>query len=174
MARRTHGFVRGRGARRETVWFQFVPILGGLAAGASSLGFTLNAAALALRPFTVVRTRGIFHVRSDQAAASEVYAASLGLAVVSEQATAIGITAVPTPYTDMGSDLFFVYEQVVSSLRFVNSTGFTDPSGLTIQFDSKAMREVDIGQDIAVTTEALAAGNGVDTVLGFRMLVKVH
>ena len=76
----------------------------------AALVASLNATALALRPFTIVRTRGTLAVYSDQVIASETARSAMGLAVVSDQAAAVGITAVPTPITDQDSDLFFVYE----------------------------------------------------------------
>jgi len=39
-------------------------------------------------------------VRSDQFVATEGYEIAIGMAVVSDQALAIGVTAVPTPFTD--------------------------------------------------------------------------
>ena len=50
-------------------------------------------------------------VESDQSAATELFIGNLGLAVVSDQATAVGVTAVPTPATDRGSDLWFLIEE---------------------------------------------------------------
>ena len=56
----------------------------------------LSAIGLALRPFTLIRVRGIFTIASDQSAATETQVGALGVAVVSEQAASIGVTAVPT------------------------------------------------------------------------------
>ena len=109
MARRRE-FVRGAAAisqKRLTSWFQFVPTQVSLTAAGGTIIFSLNAAALALRPFTVVRTRFKYMVISDQAAAIEIQAGAIGMAVVSDQSVAVGVTAVPTPITDMGSDLWF-------------------------------------------------------------------
>ncbi len=51
-----------RGPKRVSTWFQFLPVDTTIASGAATVFFTLNAAALALRPFTVVRTYFIYHV----------------------------------------------------------------------------------------------------------------
>ncbi len=98
---------RSRGApRRKSLWLDFASIFvdrAALAAASVSLVSSLNAAALALRPFTIVRTRGLLIVQSDQVAATEQPFGALGLSVVTDQASAIGISAVPTPITDAGS-----------------------------------------------------------------------
>ena len=109
MARRD--FRRGAVAirkSRETTWFQFQPLEVATVAGGIIM-FSLNAAALALRPFTIVRSRFEVALRSDIAGGSEIQRAAYGIAVVSDQALAVGVTAVPTPITDMGSNLWLLH-----------------------------------------------------------------
>ena len=171
MARR-RDFVRGASAirqRRLTTWFQFAPVATSLAAlNTLVLVFSLNAAALALRPFTIVRTRFELELRSDQAAAIENQAAAMGIAVVTDQASAVGVTAVPTPITEMGSN-----EWLALQLMYADESNLTDRtrSGSRYTVDSKAMRKVEVGQDVIVVVEnALAAGSTV--TVGGRMLIK--
>jgi len=172
--RRSNRIVRGGRLRRETRWLGAIPVLTGLSAASTAvLSHVLTTEEKALLPFTVVRTRGIFHIFSDQLAASEQYVASLGMAVVSDQAVSIGVTAVPTPATDRNSDMFFVYETLMGALRFSTAAGFRD-IGQLMQFDSKAMRKVEEGQDIAITQETEAISSGANVTVGFRMLVKLH
>ncbi len=99
---RKSGFImRGGGMKRETRWLDLPPSSTGLAAAsAEALILQLTTAERALLPFTVVRTRGMFFVSSDQQAASEFYQVALGAAVVSFQAATIGVTAVPVPDDD--------------------------------------------------------------------------
>jgi len=163
--------VRPRSSPRQTSWFEFVPAIATLTASGGTIFFSLNAAALALRPFTVVRTRFLSYIFSDQVAADETQLGAVGVAVVSDQASAIGVTAVPTPITDMGSDLWFVH-QVVMSAGTASSSGGN--RGLGYPIDSKAMRKVDIGQDIVVVAELSASGSGFNLMVGGRMLVKIN
>ncbi len=135
--------------------------------------FSLNAAALALRPFTVVRTRGILFGRSDQTAASENWGGAMGIAVVSDQASAVGITALPTPVTDFGSDLWFMLLQQQGRFDLKSAVGVLE-SGRTVDIESKAMRKVDVGQDIVVVIETTSFNLSWSTSLGFRMLIKLH
>jgi len=166
--------LRGGSMRRETSWldFPFAQTTIAAASTAALLG-SFTASALALRPFTIVRTRGILQCSSDQQAASEAWGLSYGLAVVSEQASAIGITAVPTPITDQSSDLFFVYESLYGRFQFQNATG-TIESGAFKEWDSKAMRKVNDSEDLVVVAETPAFVGSALIIDGFRMLVKLH
>ena len=175
MARR---FTRSRGRsgapRRESVWL-FIPTseINLAAASTAVLAFSLNAAALAIRPFTIVRTRLAWHTRSDQNAATELWGSSLGFAIVSDQASAIGVTAVPTPITDQGSDLFFVYEENYGAELVATVVGFTDV-GRRVVVDSKAMRRVNDDEDMVVTMENTAFTPSGANIIGGRVLIKLH
>ncbi len=173
MARRRE-FVRGAAAithRRLTSWFEFAPVAVSMDGVGGTIIFSLNAAALALRPFTIVRSRFEIDLRSDQAAAIELQRVGLGMAVVSDQASGVGVTAVPTPITDMASDLWFVYQLIYADES--NLTDRTRPS-TKMAIDSKAMRKVDIGQDLVIVGEASGLSNGTILTVGGRMLVKVN
>ncbi len=172
-SRRGGRVFRGGRMVRESVWFTGPLVVTTIAAaGTSVLVSSLNAAALALRPFTLVRTRGILQLRSDQEAASESAMFSYGQCVVSDQASAIGITAIPTPATDRSSDLWYVFETLVHRLS-VTPAG-TGPSYIFSQFDSKAMRKVEDGEDLVVVTEAETASSGGILTQAFRQLIKLH
>ncbi len=162
-----------QGQRRETVWLDVAASDNTLAAsGTQVLINSLNATALALRPFTVVRTRGTWLVTSDQNAATESYFGNLGYAVVSQQAEAIGIGAIPTPATERGSDLFFVLETWPGFLRFGSAIG--SHSEMPREYDSRAMRKVNDDQDIVVVIEAGIGGSGIDVQNVGRFLLKLH
>ncbi len=173
--RRSGRVFRGGKSRRETMWIGVATTentLGG--APTAVLANSLNAAALALRPFTIVRVRGMIYVRSDQTAANQTYGVSLGYAVVSAQAEAIGITALPTPLTDHGSDLFFVYEQLFGGMQIGSGAGTGVPVhiGAFKDFDSRAMRKVNDDQDLVVVQENEIAGLVVTH--SARLLIKLH
>jgi len=173
MARRRE-FARGAAAishARKTTWIGFIPITSTLTALGGTLYFTLNAAALALRPFTIVRTRFELAMSSDQAAAQEDQTASFGLAVVSDQAASLGVTALPTPTTDAASSMWFVHKWLYGD----ESSLADNPKQMAkYTVDSKAMRKVEVGQDIAVLAEFVAVGAGLTMLVGGRILVKLH
>ncbi len=173
---RAGGFIRGGKSRRETFWVGIAETTTVLAVGTPVLFTGFGADTLALRPFTIIRTRGTLQLSTDQQAGSEVTCAAMGIAVVSDQALAVGVTAVPTPIAEKGSDLWFVFEAMCSRMLFGSDTGFNDGSGVTRDFDSRAMRKVEDGQDIALVKEASGASGftgGRMTKVG-RMLIKFH
>ena len=165
---------RGRDRKvGDTLWFDWVFTSTALGAGSTAaLTHSLSAGALALRPFTILRTRGYWHVRSDQISAAETWGATLGMAVVTEQAVAVGVTAVPTPATDMGSDSFFLHQMVLGFFAFTTGAAYIE-SGKGMEFDSKAMRRVEDGSDIITVIETPSTvGSGI-VQFGARMLIKV-
>jgi len=172
------GFIRRSGGRvRETLWIGGAPFIVSLTAVNSvNLITNLNATALALRPFTVVRTRGQLNVRSDQAGASEAYGCSYGKAIVSEQAEAAGVASVPTPTLDSDSDLWFVYEMMLATIQLGTAVAFDGHAGVQRIVDAKAMRKVEDGQQlIGVVEGAGGAAGGGCIIAGFvRTLVKLH
>ncbi len=170
---RSRTFVRGGVARRETQWISIPAAFDTLAASAAAvLSSSLNAVALALRPFTVVRTHLNLLVISDQGGASEFYIGNVGFAVVSDQAVAIGISAVPTPATDLGSDLWFLHSSWMGQFERGDTTGFKEDAGKDI--DSKAMRKVNADQDIVIVKEAGIGSSGCIVGTVGRMLIKLH
>ncbi len=176
MARKS-GFVRRHGVmRRETTWLGGVISRTSQVADGATLLTSLNAAALALRPFTVIRTRGVIMVKSDQVAASEPFQIFFGKAVVSDQSSAIGITAIPTPDTDSGSDLFFVFEVLTGEFQFAAGVGIASTGAIHRVIDSKAMRKIQDGQDLisVIESPSSATTEGSTTSIFTRTLVKLH
>jgi len=170
---RAGGFIRGGRSRRESLWLAVAPSETILTAPGGTISNTLNAAGLALRPFTIVRTRLYADVSSDQVAATEHQFTAVGFCVVSDQATAIGVTAVPTPVTDLGSDLWFMHQWLSSEITVVSAVGLAQISE-QFQFDSRAMRKVEEGQDVVLVKEVSALGGGASVFTAGRMLVKLH
>ena len=141
-----------------------------LAANTVVLAQSANAADLAeFSPGTIVRTRGNLWIASDQASASEEPFGAIGFAVVSEQANAAGVASVPNPISNESSDLWFTYE----TFQGYFATG----QGVTWQrysFDSKAMRKFGPNEAIVVVIANAHATMGLEFILKFRMLFKLH
>jgi len=95
---------------------------------------------------------------------------------VSDEAVAIGVTAVPTPESSPSSDLFFVYEAILNSLQLGTAVAFLDPVGETRIIDSKAMRKVEVGQDMISVAESCAVSgfSGAHLLAYVRTLIKLH
>jgi len=160
--------------RRSTSWLD-IPIVGtNVAGGGAAILASLTAAELAKRPFTVVRTHLEVLYTSDQTAAQEVQLGAIGMCVVSDQANAIGVTAVPTPSTDLSSDLWFLHQVMMNEFLFATAVGFEDPSGRLFSIDSKAMRKVNDDQDVLIVAENTAASFGATYNIGGRLMIKEH
>ncbi len=112
-------------------------------------------------------------IRSDQATADEDQRVAWGACVVSDQASAAGVTAVPTPITDDGSDLWFAHLYMFSGFEFISGVGAL-LRGTQYSLDSKAMRKVDVGQDLLTVVEMDASSSGTVIIQASRMLLKLH
>ncbi len=143
-----------------------------LAAGTSVLDSTFQAGAPGL---TIMRTRGHIAVMTDQAAAAqEDQIGAVGFAVASDQAVAVGVGSLPTPYTDQDSELWFAFQYFVNRTR-IDSASVHSPSGLQIfPFDSKAMRKMATGETLIVVVENGAATHGLVYMLNYSVLLKVE
>jgi len=173
MARKS-GFVRRNGVmRREMIWLDNTVSQTTLPAASNVvLVATLNAAALLLRPFTIVRTRGVIAAKSDQQGANEDFQVGYGQIVTTDVAAGVGITAIPTPESEAASD-WLVYEWIMGSFGFVSGIGIFNPIMERV-IDSKAMRKVDIGDDLCTVVEASAISLGVVITEFTRTLIKLH
>ena len=174
MARNRTFVSRGQArSRRETSWLSIDPDIQALDASAA-ITHVMTAAELAKRPFTVVRTRMTVMISTDQLAADEQQIGAVGLAIVSSQAVLIGVTAVPTPITDLASDKWFVHQPLISDFIFATAAGFDSDGGHIYEIDSKAMRKVNDDEEIIVVAEALGVGSGVLVSTVGRLLIKEH
>ncbi len=162
-----------RAPRREMVWFG-----NGLATGTTSAGntllSTLNAAALALRPFTVVRTRLTILIQSDQSATSEAVQGVYSRQVVKETAAAIGVSAIPGGVDEPDAD-FYVYQPLMFNFEFSTAAGEELLIGHANYWhvDSKSMRKVGIDETIVGVLDLRTALGTIIAIEG-RSLVKLH
>ncbi len=171
IARRSGLVLRGGRNVRQNIWFQTTTSVVTIAAGSTAtLGFQLSAAALALRPFTVVRHRLSWHCRADVVTGGENWGGAVGGCVVSDQATAIGVTAIPTPITDQASDLWYLYAEQYG--RFGGTQ--VEEVGRFQVIDSKAMRKVEDGEDLLLVFETPSFVNSMVSAIGGRALIKLH
>ena len=167
-------FMRGGRSVRETLWLGIPEIrIVNVSANAATFVAALSAGALALRPFTIVRSLIHWGVRSDQTGASENFASALGVCVVSDQSAAIGVTAIPTPFTDIGLDLWLLHAMITGRFEFVSGVGFEANSLEQKTVESRAMRKVEDGQDVAIVLENDATSTGTTNWTAGRMLVKL-
>ncbi len=173
MARRgNHSRSFSRPAPRTKIWIGTGAGLTALPASTEVLVGVLNAAALALRPFTILRTHLLLHYFSDQIAATETVRASYGLQVVRQSASAVGISAVPAPTAEIDSD-WFVWQAMADRMTFQTGSGYEGAFGWQYKVDSKAMRKVGPDDDIVIVASQDAAFGATVQDQG-RMLIQLH
>ncbi len=166
------GRVAVRAPKRTMVWIGANGGISTIAAGTNTLIASLNAAALAVRPFTIVRTRIECALMSDQAAVTETPTGQFGIIVVSEQAIAIGATAIPNPTDDADGD-WHVHQPVLNRFVFLSAVGVDQSiGGIVRTIDSKAMRRVGINKDLAFMFD-MGVPVGGDFWFSGRFLVKL-
>ena len=172
---RSQRFARGAAGRsqaRQTSWIDLPFGSTTLAGGGVALVASLTAAGLAKRPFTVERTHLFLQVTSDQLAADEFVFGAAGWCVVSDQALAIGVTAVPTPVTDQDSALWFLHMAYGVEFALSTAVGFDGNGGHQYQIDSKAKRKVGVGQDLIFVLENASISFGSLVRTSARILIK--
>ncbi len=176
MARRqTANLRRPAKSTRLNKWFFISVPVTTIAANALSLVASLNAEGLDDVPFTIVRTRGIFTIWSDQTAAAEAPRGIMSMIVVQNTAILIGSSAIPDPLNEPDAD-FFVYQplQVQPLGQVGDGSTFAEVSQTQYTIDSKAMRKVDTQQDVAIMVRNSSATFGMNIAFQGRFLVKLH
>jgi len=173
IARRSGLVLRGGRNIRQTLWGDVTGTATTIVGVSTAVLLNVTGAAfLALRPWTIVRARGFTALASDQAGAVEQQAAGFGIAVVSDQAVAIGITALPTPVTDKDSDLWQTYLTTMSEA----SQSTSGSGGRNAEYDSRAMRKVEEGAQLVfvVESEITPLTSGLIFRHTARILIKLH
>ena len=171
MARSFSRAPRARGAKKHTDWGASSALTVGIAVPAAS--------AVLLEVFvptgageTLVRTRGMFGWATDNASGSESQLGAFGIGVVSEQASSVGITAVPHPGTDAGWGGWLYHSYWFSSSVQLSAVGLMPDMMHTIEIDSKAMRKVGENERIVIVVENTAASHGISFFHSVRLLSK--
>ena len=168
---RSRGFPsRQRRPRRNTSWVAAASgIVQRTSSGSTLFGFGGQAVVDGL---TIMRTRGHLGIYlSAGAAALDGFDGAVGLAIVSENAFGVGITAVPTPITDEAWDGWFWFSHF--SVKVPSANNFAgNASSIQIPVDSKAMRKIKNTDTIIAVLEATEVGGAtVNMSLQTRMLV---
>ena len=168
-------FSRSFGVRppaRTSIWLGWNIAATTLTGSSKQVIASLNAGGLALRPFTIVRSRIDVRYESDQAAVSEKPTGAVGFGVFNDTAVALGPTGVPGPFSTTEGD-WFIYQPLMIHFQFLSSISFDANASQHYTIDSKAMRKVGQDDDIAMVTEMNTASGAVIASVG-RILVKLH
>ena len=174
MARSFTRHVRGRPVSvRQNLWL-FTDIDEGVVTPDSiALVGQLNAAALALRPFTIVRTHTLVRWVSDQSAVSESARAVFGKLVITDEAAAVGVTAIPGPVLNADAS-WFVWQAMAFQFLFSSGVGVDAQNGTNYFIDSKAMRKVGPNDTVVSVVENVDDAHGGSFQAVGRFLIKLH
>ena len=124
-------------------------------------------------PVTIVRTRGQFDAFLTSASTpGDGYQGAIGIGIVSSPAFAIGITAMPTPLTEVEWDGWLYH-------RFFGAhnpkVDVSDAAGVSIEVDSKAMRKWGDAVTLFAAIEVVEIGTAVLNVFfDSRVLIKIN
>ncbi len=161
------GFTRTRSYRPSGVW-----------AGLVNNAVTVPAStALLLASFTpspsfmetVRRTHISLLFSSDQNVASENVVGAIGAGVFTDHAIAIGAASLPDPVTDVGDDIWFMFQGLHSRFSFSAGGGIAETAGSLYEIDSKAMRKVPNGKSVAIIIANASATAGAVVQLTTRI-----
>ena len=134
---------------------------------------SLNAGALALWPFTVVRSRWQVLWASDALVTEDPFGA-VGQIVISEEVSAAGVASIPDPISNSDGD-WQVYQPLIHLSKLVGvAADYSSPAGTQYTVDSKAMRKVGPNKDLVIVVANANAADGADIHVVGRTLVKLH
>ncbi len=165
---RARGFTRPppRRARLASQWdFAGDSVLTTLIPGASTIpfGFAANT------DITLLRSHLSVWIQTDQTAALEEQMVAVGLIIVSDKAFALGVTAVPLPFTN-GTDDGWVLHKSIYQASAGSLNGMTPP---VTYVDSKGMRKFQDGETLALVIENHHATFSATVVASLRVLTKL-
>jgi len=168
MARARSGFRGHRGGgHRLTEWSSL------LDAGFTSVaatGATLISSVGFEDPGTIIRSRGSITVLPATFAADSNPVGAFGVGLVTAEALAIGITALPHPYRDADWGGWMVWQPFAFKWEFGDATGFSR-GDWTYDIDSKAMRKV--SPSTAMVFVAESQSGAFDIHESVRLLLKL-
>jgi len=163
------------GSRRRTGWEEGPGTQTPFSVSASGSQILGNGQTFLLDGITVVRLRGFIELNLAGAAsaAGNGFNGAIGIGVVTDAAFAVGITAVPTPITEIAWEGWMFHQ--FFSLHVGDATAQDrSPNVLRFDFDSKAMRKVGADETIMAVIEMTEVGTEVlKGELGSRMLLKL-
>ncbi len=160
---------RGNNSRsaRLTEW-------GGLAdqgfVAVASTGATIVSSIAFEDPGTLIRSRGSIGVHPTDFTADGNVVGAFGAGIVSFEAAAIGVTAVPHPYRDSDWGGWMIWESYQFRLEHDSNIGKFMPT-IRIPIDSKAMRKVGPNEVIVFVAESQEGAYQINETV--RLLLKL-
>ena len=158
-----------RGPKRLTQWVG--PADQGYIALPSAAGSVLIANLPFEEPTTIVRTRGVVSVRITAYGLDVDVHGAFGIGIVSAEALAVGVTAMPTPLRDADWGGWFVWRSFAFHWEFQSAAGERMAS-YEMEIDSKAMRKITPNEALVVVAES-GSSQIIQLYDGTRHLLKL-
>ncbi len=159
MAFRSQGrHARAGGPRRKTAWAQGPGSTGLTSITASSVAIIGSGSVPTVPELTVARIRGLFDIfLTSSTSPGDGFFGALGIGMVQTPAFAAGISAIPTPLSELGSEnwLWLSHFSVHEASADGQGSG-TDHQRVFI--DSKAMRKQSAEQTLYIALEVVEIG----------------
>lgn len=169
MARPRSNFGHRSGPRRKVQWIG--PAVQGYVSVANAGATLISVSTTFETAATLVRTRGQISVQPGSFAADLNIVGAFGCGIVSAEAGAIGITAIPTPFRDADWGGWYVWRSFSLHLDVQSAIGFSLEME-NFEVDSKAMRKVGQNESLVWVAESQAGAFDISTPL--RQLIKLH
>jgi len=174
---RPRGFPRDRvrGPRRQTGWEAGVSEVTTSTNISADTGFIFGTGISPTQDgLTLVRTRGFFRISLTAAtAAGDGYVGAVGIGIASNQAFAVGATAVPLPVDENAAESWVWHQEFAIIAPDVTSVDARSMD-FHVQIDSKAMRKVGANEILYMALQATETGTAVaEAVANSRMLFKL-
>ena len=162
-------FVRGvRGPTRKTQW-------GGLADQAyltvASGGSTLISSTSFAAPATVVRNRGMVAIKPSSYTADVSPVGAVGMGIVSQEALAVGVSAIPTPFSDADWGGWLMWRSFAYHFESITQAGVLLGTW-NMEIDSKAMRKVEPNEALVFIAESQSGAFSIAETV--RLLLLLH
>ena len=120
---------------------------------------------------TIVRTRGLLSVISDQATILEEQRGAFGMIRVTDRARVAGAVSIPGPATDANDDGWFTWVPICQDSVQDVAGGL---NGMQYVIDSKSQRIIQTGTDVAVMIENEGSVGGMKIQLVLRLLSRLR
>jgi len=146
---------RGRAARGDKRRTQWSGLADQAFIAVASAGATLISSISFEAPGTIVRARGRISLFLQVFTGDLSVVGAFGVGLVSAEAAAIGITAIPHPFRDADAGLWMVHQTWAESFQTEGASPATQfLASWSFEIDSKAMRKVEPNTQMVFVAES--------------------
>ena len=159
--------------RRQTAWS--LGPEGTLAHTASAAQLVPTSVTATVEGLTIVRIRGTFLIFLTSVGSNvDGLTGAVGIGIVTDEAIAAGVAAVPTPFSDDDDELWMWHHYFHCIGASTSSPSQQPAATVRMEIDSKAMRKLPQGNSLFAAVEVVETGViAGNSFLNTRILVKL-